>query len=462
MSRKVSSLILQSTSVVRTDTAAAVQAKDQFRRMVDTRDKYLRKGSKRGATMELVELVRTRRGMGVSDARDMLYGHVGLACGTYRVDYTISAAQAFTEFARDLLSFGDFVLDKVADNVSSSGVPDLPSWVPDWTQPKTMSSLYDICRLYDQEDGFFDPDPILPPIESPSKDPTTITCLVETVGKVILVGDVVFGDPGVIPYPDLWAHHVRFLEEVLFTEFNSWEWKDAAHNYQDGIFPPKIDLIITDWLGHIGFSSALQKTAENMSVFKLITKAITDEWITLLLKLGLKSITGLDNFLNDMRKLSVPNSRVHPWTMLNLVKAIYPWRSNSFPWPVEGESLAKDTNPFHGRKYCIAAPVSPKEAAFPSKEQWNASQLVLTSPSTQVGDEICLLRSQPSHSRSQQVVFRMLQRESVEDGAAKDSGSDDSKDIVRKHCVFVSECLTRKFFRGSWIDGSSATEFVIH
>ena len=203
MSRKVSSLILQSTSVVRTDTAAAVQAKDQFRRMVDTRDKYLRKGSKRGATMELVELVRTRRGMGVSDARDMLYGHVGLACGTYRVDYTISAAQAFTEFARDLLSFGDFVLDKVADNVSSSGVPDLPSWVPDWTQPKTMSSLYDICRLYDQEDGFFDPNPILPPIESPSKDPTTITCLVETVGKVILVGDMVFGGPGVIPYPDL-------------------------------------------------------------------------------------------------------------------------------------------------------------------------------------------------------------------------------------------------------------------
>ena len=60
--------------------------------------------------------------------------------------------------------------------------------------------------------------------------------------------DVVFGDPGVIPYPDLWAHHVRFLEEVLFTEFNSWEWKDAAHNYRDGIFPPKIDLIITDWL----------------------------------------------------------------------------------------------------------------------------------------------------------------------------------------------------------------------
>ncbi|KAE8448809.1 hypothetical protein EG329_008811 [Mollisiaceae sp. DMI_Dod_QoI] len=104
--------------------------------------KHIKNGNNYNSLLDLLSL---RRGLGVSDARDLVFAHLGLAVD-YRqdpkalsVDYTLSCAQIFTEAARYMIEQG--ALDKVLDHVwnveTADRLPGLPFWAPDWTVAKS-------------------------------------------------------------------------------------------------------------------------------------------------------------------------------------------------------------------------------------------------------------------------------------------------------------------------------------
>jgi hypothetical protein len=97
----------------------------------------------------MLELLQARRGLGVSDPRDMVYAHVGFAAdGQHEdlvVDYSKSYIQVYTDFARYIAKKHGLaaLLDLVGDGQSQLRLQNLPSPVPDWTTiSPTTSFLY--------------------------------------------------------------------------------------------------------------------------------------------------------------------------------------------------------------------------------------------------------------------------------------------------------------------------------
>jgi hypothetical protein len=97
--------------------------------------------------ISLLELLELRRGLAVSDARDMIYAHLGLACdpiirrGGFKVDYRKTCVQVFIDTAKYHIEQNkDYrVLSYVEDVNPSRRCQGLPSWVPDWTSNKVWT-----------------------------------------------------------------------------------------------------------------------------------------------------------------------------------------------------------------------------------------------------------------------------------------------------------------------------------
>ena len=93
----------------------------------------------------LKEIMSARRAIGVSDSRDMIYAHVGLArsmCGLFlgdilpiRPDYTLTVSQVYEDFAIQLLTNSEYEIFSLAESKVDFCLRtgELPSWVPDWT-----------------------------------------------------------------------------------------------------------------------------------------------------------------------------------------------------------------------------------------------------------------------------------------------------------------------------------------
>lgn len=93
----------------------------------------------RGAS--LFELLCSRRGCGVSDPRDMIFAHLGLAKAqtrnTFLVDYDRTVVQLYEDIARLYIERTGvqvvlFFVEKVQPEERRAC---LPSWVPDWSSP---------------------------------------------------------------------------------------------------------------------------------------------------------------------------------------------------------------------------------------------------------------------------------------------------------------------------------------
>jgi hypothetical protein len=92
----------------------------------------------------LLSILALRRGSGVSDARDMIYAHLGIASDSisgnlgFKVDYSKGCAELFLDIARYFLEkHTDYrILSHVEDVDPLRRRPGLPSWVPDWTSNK--------------------------------------------------------------------------------------------------------------------------------------------------------------------------------------------------------------------------------------------------------------------------------------------------------------------------------------
>jgi hypothetical protein len=102
-----------------------------------------------GSENSLLDLLSLRRGLGASDARDLVFAHLGVASDyrkdpkTFSVNYKLSIPQVFAEAARYIIEQRDG-LDKVIEQISdvevSDWLLDLPSWAPDWTIAKARKS----------------------------------------------------------------------------------------------------------------------------------------------------------------------------------------------------------------------------------------------------------------------------------------------------------------------------------
>jgi hypothetical protein len=97
----------------------------------------------------LLRILEERRGLGATDARDMLYAYLGLVRGTGIVaDYSIPPTDLYLSFAKRVLekcgseALFEHVLKSTHPywwSVRKAGL-DLPSWVPDWTCETSLSN----------------------------------------------------------------------------------------------------------------------------------------------------------------------------------------------------------------------------------------------------------------------------------------------------------------------------------
>jgi hypothetical protein len=98
-------------------------------------------GSRNSVT--LLSLHSTRV-LGVSDPRDMLFAHLGLAADgkNFLADYKKTCSQVYEDFAQYLMkTSSSYELLSFVGDSSSRRPKGLSSWAPDWNSPKTTSPL---------------------------------------------------------------------------------------------------------------------------------------------------------------------------------------------------------------------------------------------------------------------------------------------------------------------------------
>ncbi|KAG4436295.1 hypothetical protein IFR05_008235 [Cadophora sp. M221] len=112
--------------------------------MNDIKIKYQQSSDNNDSSIGMLfDILKYRRGLGVTDPRDMIYGHLGLCDSTVRsslsIDYSLSVSQIYQETALEILGFTKnlSILLHVEHIQPEDRRSDLPSWAPDWTVPFT-------------------------------------------------------------------------------------------------------------------------------------------------------------------------------------------------------------------------------------------------------------------------------------------------------------------------------------
>jgi hypothetical protein len=109
--------------------------------MQDLRERF----HKNRGEISMIDILLSRKGLGVTDRRDMLYAHKGLAsdAGNLEVDYSKPCAGLYADmsFHGIIQHSGHGILSYVHDGPIFSRLPGLPSWCPDWSQAPSMPKL---------------------------------------------------------------------------------------------------------------------------------------------------------------------------------------------------------------------------------------------------------------------------------------------------------------------------------
>jgi hypothetical protein len=117
---------------------------DIVRNIHISRREYLRR---RGLKRNILAMLSRARYLEASDARDKIYGLVGISTGIsptdprFAIDYRLSFREVYIKFARnhieatksyDIFSYVDAATESLVDSKPASRSPSLPSWVPNW------------------------------------------------------------------------------------------------------------------------------------------------------------------------------------------------------------------------------------------------------------------------------------------------------------------------------------------
>lgn len=104
--------------------------------------------------MDILAMLSRARYLEASDARDKIYGLVGISTGIntnesrFAIDYRLNYRELYIRFARnfieatrsyDILSYVDAATESLMNFHSEQSVPLLPSWVPNWHYQKYIS-----------------------------------------------------------------------------------------------------------------------------------------------------------------------------------------------------------------------------------------------------------------------------------------------------------------------------------
>jgi len=109
---------------------------------------------------DLLDLVVSRRGLGVSDDRDMIFAHLGLASDLpdhrIAVDYKKSCGRVYEDFALYVMEKFDIshITCHVEDIPPEQRMQGLPSWVPDWTWLPQHKQRYRFDRYQDDKSSY--------------------------------------------------------------------------------------------------------------------------------------------------------------------------------------------------------------------------------------------------------------------------------------------------------------------
>lgn len=104
--------------------------------------------------MDILAMLSRTRHLEASNARDKIYGLVGISTGIntneprFAIDYRLNYRDLYIRFARnfieatrsyDILSYADAATESLMNCYASQAVPLLPSWVPNWHYQKYIS-----------------------------------------------------------------------------------------------------------------------------------------------------------------------------------------------------------------------------------------------------------------------------------------------------------------------------------
>ncbi len=129
----------------------ALQGYELLLEMQLARDKHQGKVTESNQAT-LFRLIVGRRGLGVTDQRDMIFAHIGFASDGYdrflKPDYSKTCEEVYEDYARSVIdNYGSpSILFHVGDPRSTSRPPRLASWAPDWSSTKSTSPLIELIQ----------------------------------------------------------------------------------------------------------------------------------------------------------------------------------------------------------------------------------------------------------------------------------------------------------------------------
>ena len=151
---------------------------------------FLQKHTGKWSPNSMAELLMSRRGLGITDPRDMIFAHVGFASdGQHEdltVDYSKTTIQTFEGSAQYIAKLYGLsaLLECVGMANSPERVRDLPSWVPDWTSkipPKTYPGQHVESEDLRKES------PVVPILPS---DQGTLSCMLSRFDVVVYTSSI--------------------------------------------------------------------------------------------------------------------------------------------------------------------------------------------------------------------------------------------------------------------------------
>jgi hypothetical protein len=113
----------------------------------------------------MIDLLRSRRGLGAKYQKDMIFAHLGIASDEselgQRINYSMNWEEVYHSFARYMIDIGlhSELFDELGGSDISTRSNGLPSWTPDWSTTSSGLRLlnYDWSeRVFDGNRIFYD------------------------------------------------------------------------------------------------------------------------------------------------------------------------------------------------------------------------------------------------------------------------------------------------------------------